>query len=264
MLDTFEITSPDGTRIGCHLSGKGPPLVLVHGTSGTHGGFGFVEPNLAESFTVVAIDRRGRGTSGDALGPYAIEREFEDVAAVVDSFSEPASLFGHSYGALVAFGALPLARNLARLVLYEPPLSVRAFSDLFLDRLDDLARRGDLEAVLTEFYVEVGLQPEQVNAERMLPDWGSRVAAAATIPRELRAAEQVWKPNPNAYREFTTPTLLLLGSESPEWAKQATETATTLIRDSRVVILQGQGHIATATAAGGRLIAAEVAAFLGQ
>ena len=262
MLDNFEITSPDGTRIGCHLSGKGPPLVLVHGTSGTHGGFEFVEPDLAESFTVIAIDRRGRGTSGDALGPYAIEREFEDVAAVVDSFGEPASLFGHSYGALVAFGAVPLARNLARLVLYEPPLSVRNVSDLFLGRLDDLARRGDLEAVLTEFYVDfLGLQPEQLNAERTLPDWESRVAAAATIPRELRTAQE-WKPKTKGYQEFTAPTLLLLGSESPEWAKQATDNASALIKSSHVVILQGQGHIATATAP--ELIAAELAAFLGK
>ena len=132
MLDYMEVTSPDGTRIGCHLSGKGPPLVLVHGTSGTHGGFDLVQPNLAESFTLIAIDRRGRGTSGDAPGPYAIEREFEDLAAVVDLFGEPASVFGHSYGALIAFGAVPLARNLSKLVLYEPPLGVRNVSDVFL------------------------------------------------------------------------------------------------------------------------------------
>jgi pimeloyl-ACP methyl ester carboxylesterase len=259
-VNYMEITSPDGTRIGCHLSGTGPPLVIVHGTSGTHGSFDLVQPSLAESFTLIAIDRRGRDTSGDSLGPYAIEREFEDVAAVVDSVGEPTSLFGHSYGALVALGAAPLMRNLAKLVLYEAPLGVLNVSDLFLERLDDLAKQGDLEALLTEFYVDfVGLQSEQLSAELRMPDWETRVAAAAAISRELRAAQE-WRPNPNAYHDFAAPTLMLLGSDSPEWAKRATEAATALIKHSRVIILQGQGHVATATAP--KLIAAEIAAFL--
>src|SRR5438105_4118037 len=136
MHDNFEITSPDGARIGCHVSGTGPPLVLVHGTSGTHAGFDLLLPHLVEKFTLIAIDRRGRGTSGDARGAYSIEREFEDVAAVVDSVGERASLFGHSYGASVALGAVPLVRNLARLALYEPPSS-RFVSDRLLERLKD-------------------------------------------------------------------------------------------------------------------------------
>lgn len=261
MVDNFEITSSDGTRIGCHSSGAGPPLVLVHGTSGTHADL--LLPHLVEKFTLIAINRRGCGKSGDAPGPYSIEREFEDVAAVVNSVGERVSLFGHSYGALVAIGAAPLARNLEKLVLYEPPLGVRNVSEVFLERLDDLARRGDLETLLTEFYSIdwIGLTPDQLNAARTASDWGAKVAAAATIPRELRAAQK-WNPITKDYQEFTTPTLLLLGSESPEWAKQATKDATALIRDSRTVILQGQGHIATATAP--ELLGAEVAAFLGQ
>jgi pimeloyl-ACP methyl ester carboxylesterase len=241
-------------------AGTGPPLVLVHGTSGTHAGFDLFVPHLVEKFTLIAVDRRGRGTSGDAPGPYSIKREFEDVAAVVNSVGERVSLFGHSYGALVAIGAAPLARNLEKLVLYEPPLRDRDVSNLFLERLDDLARRGDLETLLTEFYVWLSLTPEQLNALRMERDWGLRVAAAATIPRELRAARG-WDPNTRDYQEFTTPTLLLLGSESPEFFKQATEDATALIKDCRTVILQGQGHIATATAP--ELLASELATFLG-
>ena len=136
------------------------------------------------------------------------------------------------------------------------------FLTFFFERLDELTRRGELEALLTEFYVDfLGLQPEQLNAERTLPDWGARVAGAATISRELRAPRE-WKPNTKSYQELTAPTLLLLGSESPEWAKLGTETATTHIKDSQVVILHGQGHIATATAP--ELVAAEIAAFLSK
>ena len=155
--------------------------------------FDLLLPHLVEKFTLIAIDRRGCGTSGDAPGPYSIEREFEDVAAVVNSVGERVSLFGHSYGALVALGAAPLARNLAKLVLYEPPLRVRNVSDLFLERLDDLARRGDLETLLTEFYnVDwMGLTPEQLNAGRMRPDWGSRVAARGDDPPRTASRARV-------------------------------------------------------------------------
>jgi pimeloyl-ACP methyl ester carboxylesterase len=260
MLRHLEVTSPDGTVIGCHLSGTGPRLVLVHGTSGSHGSFDWLQPHLVGSFTLIAIDRRGRGTSGDGSDRYAIDREFEDVAAVVDSFGEPTGVFGHSYGALVALGAAPLARNLTKLVLYEAPLGVLNVADHFLERLDELARQGHLEALLTEFYVDfVGLSSEQLKAERMLPDWGSRVAAAAAISRELRAAQE-WKPNAKSYQEFTAPALLLLGSESADWARQAAQTATALIKHAQLAILHGQGHIATATAP--ELVAAEVTAFL--
>jgi pimeloyl-ACP methyl ester carboxylesterase len=261
MVDNFQVTSRDGTRIACFVSGIGPPLVLVHGTSGTHAAFDLMLPHLAEKFTLIAVDRRGCGTSSDAPGPYSIEREFEDVAAVVDSLGERVSLFGHSYGGLVAIGAAPLAPSLAKLVLYEAPLGGGfVVSRLFLERLDDLARRGDLETLLTEFYVGLlGLTPEQLNAERMAPDWVTRVAGAAAIPRELRTTQE-WNLNTKDYQNFTPPTLLLVGSESPEWGKQATKNATELIRDARTVILQGQGHIATATAPD--LVASELAAFL--
>jgi pimeloyl-ACP methyl ester carboxylesterase len=91
------VGSNDGTTIVFRRSGAGTRLVLVHGTTGAHWSFSFLAPVLAERFTVYPVDRRGRGESSDA-DAHAIEREFEDVAAVVDSLDEPATLFGHSYG----------------------------------------------------------------------------------------------------------------------------------------------------------------------
>lgn len=82
------VESSDGTRIAYRRSGEGPPLVLVHGTTSAHWSFRFLVPALVDSFTLYAIDRRGRGDSGDRAD-YAIEQEFEDVAAVVDSIEEP-------------------------------------------------------------------------------------------------------------------------------------------------------------------------------
>jgi pimeloyl-ACP methyl ester carboxylesterase len=101
-----------------------------------HFSFRFVEPLLADRFTVYAVDRRGRGECGDSADGYAIEQEFADVVAVVDSLAEPADIFGHSYGATVALGAAPLARHLRRLILYEPAPGIPQTDPELLARLD--------------------------------------------------------------------------------------------------------------------------------
>src|SRR5580765_3105977 len=94
------VRSRDGTRIAVFRSGEGPGLVLVHGATADHTAFRVVGPMLAGSFTVYAIDRRGRGASGDAVGPYSVELEFEDVAAVAETLAaalgESVDVFGHS------------------------------------------------------------------------------------------------------------------------------------------------------------------------
>ena len=117
------VTSLDGTPIAYWRSGEGQPLLLVHGTAADHGRWRPVLPVFEERFTVCAVDRRGRGASSDS-DDYAIEREFEDVAAVVDSLGEPANLLGHSYGALCALEAALLSRNVRNLVLYDPGIEV--------------------------------------------------------------------------------------------------------------------------------------------
>src|SRR3954464_9972824 len=96
------VTSKDGTPIAYWQSGQGPLLVLVHGTAADHGRWAPILPAFEQHFTICAVDRRGRGGSGDPEEVYAIEGEFEDVSAVVDSLGESTILLGHSYGALCA------------------------------------------------------------------------------------------------------------------------------------------------------------------
>jgi pimeloyl-ACP methyl ester carboxylesterase len=137
------IVSMDSTEIAAWRSGSGPPLVLVHGGTTDHTAWNPVVPELERHFTVYAVDRRGRGGSGDAP-TYAVEREFEDVAAVVDSLEGSVHLVGHSYGALCALEAARLTSNIAKLVLYEPPL-VDGSSGVppgFIDELDALLALG--------------------------------------------------------------------------------------------------------------------------
>ena len=185
------LTSLDGTPLAYWRSGEGPPLVLVHGTTADQSRWTPVLPAFERRFTVYAIDRRGRGGSGDP-DDYAIEREFEDVAAVVDSLGEPVFLLGHSYGALCALEAALLTRNVRKLVLYEPPMDVTDEGinpPGMVGRLEALLEAGDRDEVVATMLREVaGVPPEGVEYMRSLPAWQARVAAAHTIPRELTAA----------------------------------------------------------------------------
>jgi pimeloyl-ACP methyl ester carboxylesterase len=255
------VTSGDGTRIAYGRSGSGRPLVLVHGTGVERSSFRFVEPLLTDRFTLYAVDRRGRGGSGDSTDGYAIEQEFADIAAVVDSLAEPADLFGHSYGATVALGAARIARNVRRLILYEPAPGVPQVDPELLVRLDALLAEGEREQLLSVFLTEVGLDPDALEQLRASPIWGLRVSAAHTIPRELRA-EQRYRPDSAAFASLIVPVRLLLGSESPQWAKKGTEVVQSVLPDKQVAVLQGEGHTALMTAP--ELVADEVARFLGE
>jgi pimeloyl-ACP methyl ester carboxylesterase len=258
-----KITSRDGTPIACWCSsGEGPPLVLVHGTAADHGRWRPVLPAFEERFTVYAIDRRGRGGSGDADG-YAIEREFEDVAAVVDSLGEPVNLLGHSYGALCALEATLLASNVRELVLYDPGIEVAGqeiYPHEVIERLEALLGAGDRDGVVGTTMRDVaGLPPETVEYMRSQPVWQARVEAAHTIPRELRAVK-AYSLDPQRFRDLGVPTLLLSGGDSPAALRKAAEAVDEVLPDSRIVVMQGQGHAAMDT--GTDLFTTEVLRFL--
>ena len=254
------VTSSDGTRIGYRRSGEGPPLVLAHGATSAHWSFRFVVPLLADRFSVHAVDRRGRGDSGDQA-EYAIEREFEDLAAVVDSIHEPANLFGHSYGATAALGAALVARNLQKLILYEasPGFTVVARDDVA--RIDELVARDEREEALVHAFRSLGLTPDEVEQLRDSPTWSARVAAAHTLAREIRA-EEAYRVDGERFRALAVPALLLLGDESPSWAEEGTERIRAALPNARVAVLRGQGHMANVTAP--ELLADEIARFLNE
>jgi pimeloyl-ACP methyl ester carboxylesterase len=99
--DPTKVLSQDGTPIAVWRSGDGPPLVLIHGAAADHNRWAPVLPALEERFAVFAVDRRGRGRSGDTTD-YALEREYENVVAVVESAGEGVNVLGHSYGGICA------------------------------------------------------------------------------------------------------------------------------------------------------------------
>ena len=237
--------------------------MLVHGAGGTKERWAPVIPKLAEHFTVYAMDRRGRGESRNETVPYAIEREFEDVAALVNSIDAPVNLFGHSYGGICALEASVLTSNIRRLVLYEPPIrpvGSQIHPPGIIERLQALLDADDQEGVLITFMTELVRMPErELKLTTSLPAWPSRVAAAHTLPRELRAHEQ-YRFAPDRFKTMTTATLLLIGGDSPEHVWSSTERLKVTLPDGRIVVLPGQQHVAMETAPG--LLTREVMAFL--
>jgi pimeloyl-ACP methyl ester carboxylesterase len=243
------VSSPDGTRIAFWRSGRGEPLVLVHGTSADHTRWEKVVPQLAAQFTVFAVDRRGRGESGDAAD-YAIGREFEDITAVVDAIGGPVTLLGHSYGGMCALEAALRTSAVRRLILYEPPLptGTEIYVPGLRERMDRLLAAGENEAVLTTFMTEVVRMPvEHVEHFRSLPGWDGRVATAHSVVREIHAHD-AYRFEPERWRSFATPTLLLLGSESPPFLAAATEVLRATLPHSTIRLLRGQQHVAMETA----------------
>ncbi len=246
-----KVTSTDGTEIAYWTSGDGPPLLLIHGAVADHSRFRPMLPHLEPHVTVHAMDRRGRGGSGD--GPaYDLAREYEDVAAVVDAIAESSGskvdVYGHSHGGFCALGAAALTSSIRSLVLYEgwpaPDPSVYALPGDTEARMDALLGVGDREGVVESFFRDVlMMSDDDLSGWRSAPSWPGRVAAAHTITRECRA--EVATPLDWAVATgITVPVLLLTGSESSELFRGDIETVADALPDARIVVIERQQHIA--------------------
>lgn len=247
----FTARSADGTPIGCVVDGSGPPLILIHGTGDTHKGFRRIRPLLAPHFTLYLMDRRGRGVSGDNED-YALAREFEDVAAVIDAMPEPANVFAHSFGAMCALEGAIRAKNLRRLCCYEPSMN-RSLSEPKREHTIDEMRRliaaGDRDGVAAIHLRNIiNASEETIEKQRAQTEaWAARLAMAHTMPRELHALR--FHPfEPERYAGIGVPVCFLLGEKtvgrSPENARRLVEA----IPGAELVRLEGQGHFGYITA----------------
>jgi pimeloyl-ACP methyl ester carboxylesterase len=247
-IPATRVVSPDGTEIACFTSGVGPPLLLVHGTTADHTRWSPLLPYLEPHVTVHAMDRRGRGFSGD--GPeYDLTREYEDVAAVVDAIAatvgSPVDVLGHSFGGVCAYGAALLTSNIGRLVLYEgwpDPTSGGLVLPVGVEeRMYALIAAGRREAALEILVREVMRLPAaDFEVYRALPAWQARIAAVHTVPREL--VTPVF--DPDQARQITVPVLMLVGEHSPADIQAGPETVAAALPDSRSTVLKGQQHVA--------------------
>lgn len=267
------VTSPDGTPIAVFSSGEGPPLLLVHGATADHTTWRSLGPVLERRFRLHAIDRRGRGASGD--GPaYSIKREYEDLAAVADAAADeaggPVDVVGHSYGGRCALGAALFTSSIGRLVVYEgapspsgPGIEVgRGYRPAGVERrIAELVAAGDRDSALETFMREIVRMPSaDLAAFRADPIWPVRAAAVGTTLRELEG-EASPAASLEALAGVGQPVLQLLGGESAAPFREATEALDARLRDGRVVVIDGARHAAHHTHVDA--FAAAVESFLG-
>ncbi len=260
------VRSADGTRIEFRRLGTGPGLVMVHGSIATHTAWRRVARLLSPHYTCFAMDRRGRSHSGAGTSPYSLEREYEDVCAVLDAAGPGAMLAGHSFGAVCALGAAMLkvsSHPVPKLVIYEPPFPVGGF--IAGEHRMAYARaiaEGDpdkaLEIGLSEFS---RLSPSAIAAMRAAKSWPRLRTLAASWVRELEAMDSL-PASLDRYRVLACPTLMLWGSLSPEHPlNDASRELVKILPNVRVETLMGQGHWALREAP--EMVARLIADFLG-
>ena len=241
--------SPDGTHIAYLKQGEGPPLVLVHGTGVVAKSWMLVLPDLAKNFTVYAIDRRGRGQSGDTE-PYSIEREYEDIAAVVDAIDQPVNLMGHSFGGLCAFEGALRTMNVHKLLLYEPPLRLNGGQPMLeelVEEVETLLKDGENEDALVTLYSRRGTPIVDIERMQASPEWEERVAIADTIPREIREIDR-YTFEPKKFSVLQSPTRFLVGEEHLPFFNDLIQVLIETLPDCSSDMIPGQKHFAMDTA----------------
>lgn len=238
------VTAADGTEIAYERVGSGPPMILLHGGSGTRRFWDPLREHLAGQFTLVVPDRRGRGDSGDH-SEYGLEREVADLRALADTVDAEPVVFGHSYGGLVALAAADTVR-MDRLVLYEPALLVGDHRDKDLaDRMRDRLDAGERRAAMRLFLEEAG----GVSDFEALPWWpeSARIHLVETIVRENYEVESY---EPADVPDVDVPTLLLTGEDGPRHLRDAVFALEDRLPESTVVELDGVGHVGVGSAPG--------------
>jgi pimeloyl-ACP methyl ester carboxylesterase len=243
---TTTVVSADGTPIVLELYGDGrPAIVLVGGALNDRRTFIPLAKRLAEQFTVVTYDRRGRGDSGEVL-PWAVERELEDLAAVVAAAGGSAYALGVSSGAVLAAEAAVHGVPILGLLLIEPPFIIddtrpRLAPD-FASRLQELVqqdRHGDATEL---FLVQAVEMPAEVLAPmRSAPLWKDLEALAPTLAYDVLVMGDFTIPDHWA-TALTVPTLVIDGGESRDWRRNTAQVVGDLLPNGRRLTMDGHPH----------------------
>jgi pimeloyl-ACP methyl ester carboxylesterase len=253
-----KVRSSDGTAIAFDQVGDGPPIILVGGATD----YRAINPTakelvalLAPQFAVITYDRRGRGDSGDTP-PYAVEREVEDLAALIAEAGGSAFLVGFSSGAVLALDAAASGLNIRRLAVYEPPFVVddsrSPVPDDYVAQLDRLVSEGRRDGAAEYFLTKAaGVPAEFVAPMRDDPGWSVMEGVAHTLAYDGRIMGDTMsgKPLPaGRWASVTTPTLVIDGGASDAFMRNGADALAELLPEAERRTLPGQTHAVSADA----------------
>lgn len=246
-----KVISKDGTPIAYDRSGKGAPVILVDGALcyRASGPSGPLAALLAEHFTVITYDRRGRGESGDTK-PYAIEREVEDIEALIEEAGGSAFVYGISSGAVLALEAAARLGSIRKLVVYEAPFIVDGTlpprPEDYLARMSGLIAADRRSNAVKLFMRTVGVPAIFIFLMRFFPAWPKLTAVAHTLPYDFTILGDTGagKPLPrDRWASATVPTLVMVGGKSPAWMRNAMRALADVLPDAKHRRLEGQTHM---------------------
>ncbi|MFL6061188.1 MAG: alpha/beta fold hydrolase [Marmoricola sp.] len=249
--------SADETRIAYDVTGTGPALVIVEGAL-CHRAMGTaktVTPALSEHYTVHAYDRRGRGESGQGETPFEVQREIDDLAAVIDAAGGDPLVLGASSGAVLALEAARQGVAMASLALYEAPFildDTHAPNDPGLgDQVRELVAADKRSEAVKTFLRTVGVPAPVLALMPLLPVWRGLKAVAHTLPHDFDIVlpfEQCTPLPAGHYADVAVPTLVIAGGRSPEYMRNAQAAIAEAVPGAKLAVLPGLTHIVKAKA----------------
>jgi pimeloyl-ACP methyl ester carboxylesterase len=250
------VTSADGSTIAYERFGDGSPLILVNGALGDRRldrrfkqMIGLAEL-LSPNHTVINYDRRGRGDSVEA-GPFAVEREVEDIAALIAAVSDRAALFGFSSGGALALRAAGAGVGVERVAVYEAPFMVDPAEKHppadYGRRLDELVAAGDSSGAVKHFMRNaIGMPAPVVAMMRLMPMWRDMTANAHTLSYDWAAlGEHNMRGDPLRPDEWSSvrvPALIVYGSKSPANLTKGARALAEVLPNAQLRSLEGVGH----------------------
>lgn len=239
-----KITSKDGTTIAHDKKGRGPVLILVLGALNRRSQGKKLAELLADRFTVISYDRRGRGDSTDTL-PYSTDKEVEDIEALVDELGGEAYLYGHSSGCVLALmAAKQLKDKIKGLALYELPYNAdpaaQKVSQAYRKTLAQLLSEGKGEDAVALFVKSVGVTDKQIAAMQRLPLWKGLTAMSHTLAYDT--IELMEQYPTLSVQSIPTKTLVMYGAKSPTFMGETAQHLSATMPHAQLRALEGQAH----------------------
>ncbi|MGW1751903.1 alpha/beta fold hydrolase [Streptomyces sp. NPDC002092] len=237
--------SHDGTSLAYQRTGEGPAVILVSGAMSTGATVAPLAGPLAGRFSVVSYDRRGRGESGDTQ-PYAVAREVEDLAALIDAVGGEASLYGISSGGALVLEAAASGVPVRRVAVYEVPFAVYEGGAKeraeYTERLEEALGQGRRGDAVELFLRLTGLAEEMIQSARNSPMWSGMEAIAPSLAYDNAVMGDGLVPL-DRLAGIEVPVLSLAGSASPAWMREAARAVAETAPQGTYQILEGQTHM---------------------